>query len=238
MKKIIISGILIALALAGAGLAMDNPEERVTGAIKDFIAAKYPGWDRQDIVLTYKQAEKVFAALRAYSNAAKIEIMAVMPDFKPVGSVIFPLRVSAGGKEEKLLLRTRVEVFREIVVAARAIKRGEPLTADRLKLERRDIALLPAKYFAAAAPLLGQEAKISIPANSTIFDWMVGGPPLVRRGAAVTITVGAPGLAVKAKGEALEDGQAGQEIKVKRLDSSRVLKTRVKSENEVEVSVK
>jgi flagellar basal body P-ring formation protein FlgA len=236
MKKILI-GITALFILAGISLAMDNPEQRVTAVLKNYVVAKYPAWDRDEINLTFKQAEHVFSALRPYSEQATIEVLETMPDFKPVGNVIFPLLVSDGENEEKVLLRTKVEVFRPIVAAARLIKRGENLTAELLKLERRDVALLPDKYFVETTKLLSQEALIGIPANSTLFAWMIGAPPLVKRGGPVMIAVIAPGLAVKARGEALEDGTVDQEIKVKRLDSGKVLKARVKSESEVEVKL-
>jgi flagella basal body P-ring formation protein FlgA len=123
------------------------------------------------------------------------------------------------------------------VAAARQIKRGETVAAEMLKLERRDVALLPEKYFVETATLVGQETKIGVPANSTLFAWMVGAPPLVRRGSQVLIAVTAPGIAVKARGEALEDGSTDQEIKVKRLDSGKILKAKIKTADEVEVKI-
>ncbi|MCU0641382.1 MAG: flagellar basal body P-ring formation chaperone FlgA [Candidatus Margulisbacteria bacterium] len=236
MNKLLIS-LMVGLMIASGAAALSDPEQRVGAVLKDFIVARYPAWDRAEIVLTYKQADKVWAALRELPDQAAISVLPVMPDFKPAGNVIFPLLVTGETGDSKFLLRTRVEVMKNVVAVAQPIRRGTALTAELLKLEKRDVALLPPKYFTETAGLGSWEARIGIPANSTLFVWMIGAPPLLRRGSQVDLLVSAPGLLVKAKGEALEDGQPDQLIKVKRLDSGKILAAKVKSTNEVEVTV-
>lgn len=235
LGRFILAGLAV-LLIAGAAPALDNPEQRVSTVIKNYIVGKHPDWTQAEISLTFKQADKTFASLQAYGSA-EIKLLPVLPDFKPVGNVIFPLIITDGENEEKFLVRTKVEVQREIAAANRQIKKGELLALADLKLESRDIALLPQKYFGDTVTLVGKESKIAIPANSTIFAWMVGPPALIKQGGAVTIVVSAPGLAIKAKGEALEPGYPDQLIRVKRLDSGKVIKAKVKSANEVEVEM-
>jgi len=66
---------------------------------------------------------------------------------------------------------------------------------------------------------------------------MVGEPPLVKRGAEVTVVVTAPGLTVKAKGQALDDGYRDQELKVRRADTRKTIVGKVISPSEVEVKI-
>ncbi len=240
MNKNFIRVLLLGVLLAGTVLpvlALDNPEQRVTTTVKDYIVSKFPDWPKDDIRLTYKAAEGVFAELKGLPEGATLEVIEVYPDFKPVGTVVFPLRVSDGLAAKKFMVRAKVEVVRNLVCAARLIKKGQVLAQSDLKTEPRDVALLPQKYFLSFDPLAGKEAKISIPENSTIFEWMVGEVPLVHRGAAVTLLVSAPGLTVKSKAEAQEDGSLGSEIKVKRADSNKIVAATIISADEVEVKL-
>ncbi|MGB9613353.1 MAG: flagellar basal body P-ring formation chaperone FlgA [Candidatus Margulisiibacteriota bacterium] len=216
-------------------LALSNPEQKAAEIIKDYIMAKYPNWSRDEIRITFKFAEKTFENLKTLGEDTTFKVLEVYPEFKPVGNVIFPIEIFSGNTSQKIFLRAKVEVIKKVAVAAKGIKKKKVLEATDLKLEERDIALLPQKYYVESERLVGKEAKINIPANSTIFEWMVGEVPLIRQGDEVMIVVSAPGLTVKAKGEALEDGYGGQEIKVKRKESKKILVGKVISPTEVEV---
>jgi flagella basal body P-ring formation protein FlgA len=219
-------------------LALENPEQKTSDVIKNYVVNKYPDWAKEDVRLTFKMSEGVFGEMKSWPEQTALSVLEVYPDFKPVGSAVFPILASAGDEVfDKKLIRVKVEVFKKIAAAARLIKKGKTIEASDLKLDDRDIALLPQKYFTLLDPLVNKEAKISIPSNSTIFEWMVGDVPLVRRGAQVNLLVSAPGLVVKTKASAQEDGMLGSEIKVKRLDSNKQLSAKVVSASDVEVKL-
>jgi len=234
-RKLIILGILF--LFCAMGNALENPEQKVSEVIKNYIVAKYPNWSRDDLRLTFKLAEKTFDNLKKLPEEINFRVLEVYPEFKPAGNVIFPLEAINGENSQKIFLRAKVEVMKEVVAAAGLIKKSKVLEASDLKLEKRDVALLPQKYFVSADSMIGKEAKITIPQNSTVFEWMIGYLPLIRRGSEVTIIVSAPGLAVKTKGEALEDGYQDAEIKVKRSESKKTIAGKVISPTEVEVKL-
>ncbi|MBN3033611.1 MAG: flagellar basal body P-ring formation protein FlgA [Candidatus Saganbacteria bacterium] len=217
--------------------ALDDPEQRVSETIRNYVVGRYPDWANDRIDLTFRQAEGIFAEMKELPETVSLEVLEVYPDFRPVGSVVFPLVASCESGGRKYLVRAKVEVFKNVVAAARLIKKGTLIGPDDLKLDERDVALLPPKYFTAFDRLISQEAKISVPDNSTVFEWMIGAVPLVHRGDEVTLTVAAPGLTVKVKARAEEDGVLGAEIKVKRKDSNKILPARVVAAGEVEVKV-
>ena len=217
--------------------ALDNPEQRVTETIKSYIVNKYPNWPKEEINLTFKMTEAVFTAMKDVPESASLEVIEIYPDFKPVGNIVFPIRAAYGEETKKFIIRAKVEVVRNVVAAARLIKKGKVIEAADLKIDSRDVALLPQKYFVSLDPLISEEAKISIPENSTVFEWMVGAVPLVHRGNPLTLVVSAPGLTVKTKAEAQEDGGLGSEIKVKRVDSKKIVAAKIISPSEVEVKL-
>jgi len=237
MIRAVFTLLLILLFFTGQGWALDNPEQKIAEVIKSYIVTKYPGWSKDDLQITFKLAEKTFDGLRNLPEDASFRVLEVYPEFKPVGNVIFPLEVLSGENSKKIFLRAKVEALKEIVAAAKLIKKGKLLEASDFKLEKRDVALLPPKYFINSEVMVGKEAKITIPENSTLFEWMIGDLPLIRRGSEVTIIISAPGLSVKTKGEALEDGYQDAEIKVKRAESKKTIAGKVISPNEVEVKI-
>ena len=236
MRKII-SSVTFFLLLISFALALDSTDKKVSETLKDYIVSKYSQYSRDEVKISFKYAESTFDKLKSMGSDIKIEVLDGYPEFKPLGSVVFPLKVTGGQEEEKIFLRAKVEVLKKVAAAAKFIKKGKIVESGDLKVEERDVALLPNKYFTDLGAIISKESKLSIPANSTIFSWMVGDQPLIRRGSTVTVLVTGPGLAVKTKGEAQEDGYLNDEIKVKRIDSKKIILARVISPAEVEVKI-
>ncbi len=227
-----LAGLLLTGLAVPAG-AIDDPAAEVTRVIKDYIVSRHPGWSKDEIRIEFKFAEQSFNRMRSMADNTPIKIIEVYTEFKPVGNVVFPLSVG----DQKLFLRAKVEVIKELVVASRKIKKGKVIEAADLTFASRDVAMLPEKYFVETSGLIGKEAKINIPAGSTQFEWMVGDLPLIRKGSEVTIVVSGAGLQVKAVGIAQEDGERDAEIRVKRRDSKAIVTGKVVSEREVEVKI-
>ncbi len=227
--KLLLIVILLGAMAAGAG-AIDDPAARVSQVIKDYIVAQHPNWSGDEIRIEFKFADQAFSRMRSLAESAPVRIVETASEFKPVGSVVFPVAVG----EDKFFLRAKVEVIKKIVIASRKIKKGKLIEAADLALANRDVALLPEKYFVEISGLVGKEAKITIPANSTQFEWMVGDQPLIRKGSEVKILAVAPGLTVKTPGVLQEDGYLGAEVKVKR--GKMIITGKVISASEVEVN--
>ena len=234
----IIIGICLIGILFNSAWALDNPEGELAYAIEDYVLTKYPDWIGYDIKVTFKYADKILEGLGDLEGDVDFRVVEVYKDFKPIGNVIFPIEVISAGSTQKIFVRARVEVFKNIVVADRRIKRGGEIVVDDLTLETRDIAVLPQKYFEEIAQVANTEAKTTIPRNSTIFEWMIKEIPLVHRGDEVAILVTAPNMLLKTKGVALEDGYLGKKMKVKSKESKKTLEGSLISATVVEVKLK
>jgi flagella basal body P-ring formation protein FlgA len=221
-------------------LALDDPEAKIAKVIEDYVVAAYPDWAGLEIRVTFKYAKKLFEKLGVLEGKVEFKMAEVYRELKPVGNVIFPIEVRAGGDTQKIFVRARVEVFRKVAVAARRIRRGTVISLDDVSLEERDIAMLPQSYYTDLEGVLLKETKTSVPRNSTIFEWMIKEIPLVRRGDRVMIVVRGPDLLVRTSGLALEDGYEGKRLKVKVAgkDAKDSLEGRLISSNEVEVILK
>ena len=242
MKLIFRLFIIMGLILGGAlaSFALENPDQKITQVIQDFVTAKNPEWGNLKITVDLKNRDKIAEMLKDVPEDAGLKIVQLFDDFKPIGNVIFPIQISNASGEAliKIFARAKVEIFKEMVCSANQISRGQRIEMADLKLEERDVALLPNQYYSDLVQVISSEAKTIIPKNSTIFGWMIKEIPMIRRGAQVRLVVKADNLLVKAQGVALEDGYLNKEVKVKRSESNKILIGLVSSPGEVEVNLK
>ncbi|MBU1616332.1 MAG: flagellar basal body P-ring formation chaperone FlgA [Candidatus Margulisbacteria bacterium] len=236
MKRSITTVLLI---ICAAGAVFASPvEDKIVEAIKLFVVARYPDFAKSQLQVEIRLNDKDAALLDLDDASAACKILDVFSDFKPIGNVIFPVQVKTKGETSKLFVRAKVEVLKKVVVAARKLPRNKAQQSEDFKYEVRDVAMLPQKYLTAIETLLGKETKIPVPQNSTVFEWMLREPAVIRAGSEISLVVVASDLGVRADGLALENGYLGEQIKVRKKDSPKILFGKVLSEKEVEVEIK
>jgi flagella basal body P-ring formation protein FlgA len=119
-------------------------------------------------------------------------------------------------------------------VALADIPAGAAISPENVKIEEvlSDYAEPPDW-----SPPYGLIAKRRIPANAVISSNTVGpvkSEVLLKRNQMVVIRVDRPGLLVTALGKAIQDGRAGEYIKVRNVDSRRIILARVTEDGTVE----
>jgi flagella basal body P-ring formation protein FlgA len=237
LKKILFLFLVLSFGWSFAGSSRADNFSSVKEVIKSYVVAKYPQWDKADVEVSIIKTGQGARELTGLTAKASFRVLDNYAGFKPLGRVVFPLEVKSANGTKKINLAARVEVFRPVVVAVKAIRKGSALQAADLRLERRDVAMLPQSYFMEQYSLDGKEAKTSIPANATILSWMVGAPPLFHKGEKLELLVSAPGMMIKARGEALEDGYLGGMVKVRRLGERKIISGKVIGSGRVEVKI-
>jgi flagella basal body P-ring formation protein FlgA len=119
-------------------------------------------------------------------------------------------------------------------VAMVDIPAGEPITPANVKIEKEFSNYPePANW----NPPYGLIAKRRIPAKIMVRPYMVGqaSPEVsVKRNQTVVIQIKSPGLMITAMGKALQDGCSGEYIKVRNVDSRRIILARVNEDGYVE----
>ena len=111
------------------------------------------------------------------------------------------------------------------------------MTEDHVRLVERDLASLPRGYFEAAQPVLGQQARRHLAADTVLNPQLIEAPRLVKRGEEVTLVTGSEGFAIRSRGQALTDGSAGEVIRVRSRDSRRIVEGRVLGAGVVKVTL-
>lgn len=139
------------------------------------------------------------------------------------------------GAAWSLYVPVRVEVVADVVVLAAPAARGERLTADRVRLEPRDIARISGGYLTELAAVddmvLRRQAQIGSVLNASLVE----PERIVRRGERVRLNAGGGLLAVTVEGEALDDAARGERVKVRNVSSGIVVEGRVEAAGLVSV---
>ncbi|KPK45168.1 MAG: hypothetical protein AMJ65_00745 [Phycisphaerae bacterium SG8_4] len=175
----------------------------------------------KDFVVSGPAKDIKFSARLAPSNVknqAKVEIDLLSGGKKiAVREVTFTLRY-----------RSRQAVSK-IDIAA-----GQILSQENVKIEER---LSDRPEPAGWKPPFGLVAKRPLPANMAIRPQMAGpvrAPIIVRRNQTVLIRIESPGFLITAAGTALQDGKAGEHVRVRNVDSRRVIIAKINADASVE----
>lgn len=151
-------------------------------------------------------------------NQAKVEIT-LLAGGKKIGvrEVTFTLRYSC-----------------RRAVATVDIAEGEIISQENVKIEET-LSHYPEP--AGWKPPFGLVAKRRLSANSVIRPQTVGpvrSPIIVKRNQSVVIRIESPGFLITAAGTALQDGKAGEHVKVRNADSRRVIIAKINADGSVE----
>lgn len=151
------------------------------------------------------------------------------------GHVAIQITITADGKEvgtRDISFRLKYQCRRVMTVGEMA--EGTVLTAENVKIETlASDQPEPAGW----TPPYGLVLVRKLAANTEIRPDMVSmaqSPVVIRRNETVVIRVERPGLMVTAVGMALQEGRAGEYVKVRNADSSRVIVCKVNADGSVE----
>ena len=239
MKKIFFSTLAVLLFLTcwSSLQALDSPEKKLTSVMEQYVLAKYPHWQDCKVSITLLYADKTIADLAATKGEVEISVAETYKNLKPLGNVVFPLKITVDNTAQIVLVRAKVAVFKDVVIAQTLLHRGKIILPGDVVLASKDIALLPPDFFTSVAAVQNKEVTTTISAQGILFKWMAKDSPDVRRGAAITINIIGPNLLVQCAGVARSDGYLGQAIKVKSHKAKNVLDGILLSSTEVEVKL-
>ncbi len=151
-----------------------------------------------------------------------------------VGNTTVGIRC-VGPKPWSLFVPVRVKLNAAVVVLARPAPQGAVLTDSDIRLEERDIAKLVSGYFTDPAQVIGKQLKQSLGIGQAVSHLAVKEPRLVRRGERVVLLASSAGFEVRMEGTLLMDGAVGDRVRVRNLNSKRVVEGIVTQDGAVQV---
>jgi flagella basal body P-ring formation protein FlgA len=134
-----------------------------------------------------------------------------------------------------IFVPARIERYDGVVVIARPVERGALIRSGDVQLERRLTSTLFTGYFTDINAVVGRQAKRALTPGQVMTDALVIEPVLIERGQLVMLIAEHAGISVRMTGEALEDGVAGQRIRVRNKKTKRIIEGRVEENGVIRI---
>jgi flagella basal body P-ring formation protein FlgA len=206
-----------------------EPEE-MEAALSDFLASaarELPG-----VTLEF---EKLYLPSRFMVAAGVIEHQVIPADRRVIGSRRMTLITRVNSQVvANQSIRVAIKASAQVVVLTSSLGRGDSLTAGDLALSELDISGLDEPFFA-FEPLLGKQLKRVVRPGQPLLRNQVAFPPLIKRGDRVTIQARNPEILLNAMGEARQNGELGEMIRVRNNSSQREIICQVQASGLVSV---
>jgi flagella basal body P-ring formation protein FlgA len=153
------------------------------------------------------------------------------------GQQIFQIGAEIAGKEEaNFTVRSEIKTFEDVVVAFRPLAFQEVVSAEAVRLERRELTSAQQRPFVSLNDVIGKQTTRAIAASELLSQGALDRPLMMRRGSAITLVYENVGLHIEAPGLADEGGKTGDFIQVRNPSSGKVLRGRVIDERTVLVN--
>lgn len=223
--------LLVAMSSADAdpGAAVE-PLDRILDTARAFVAEAVRSDDQLETRIEVGQLD---ARLRL-TRCERAPTAQFAPGARALGNSTVNVRCEAPAPWS-IYVPVKIERYAEVVVAARALARQQPIGADDIRLERREISTLFSGYLDRPEAAIGLQPKRSLATGQVLTATLLVRRKLVERGQLVNILSSRPGLSVRMSGEALEDGAAGQRIRVRNRASKKIVEGYVESSGTVRI---
>lgn len=161
--------------------------------------------------------------LRLHLAACREPLRAAVPEYAAASSRM-TVRVQcpqAGGWTVRVPLK--LQLFRSVLVASRALQRGDGLSAADVRAEEQDVTRLGYGYIENLAQVAGRTLTRSLASGSVLSPGALGGRRMVRAGDRVEMVARLDGIEVRAAGVAMGSGDNGARLRVRNESSGKVV---------------
>ncbi|KAF1052616.1 MAG: hypothetical protein GAK43_01835 [Stenotrophomonas maltophilia] len=155
---------------------------------------------------------------------------------QPVGRVIVRVRCE-GTAQWTVFMPAQVKLFRQVVVTTQPLNRDKVLGPGDVTLVERDIGPLTQGYLTDPSQAVGQKLKRPTVNDQVLAPVFLEQAAVVHKGDQVVIRARTDTITVVMPGEALTDGVPGEQIRVRNLNSQRVIRATVVEAGSVEVGM-
>jgi len=215
-----------------ANISLDHDE--LETVFKDLIFAETP-WDQNDLEIdqfTCKPSSvKIPAGTISYTVLNQIH-----PQY--LGSKTLSVMINVDGvPEQKVKMHGVLNLYDDVVVTSRRLRRNTIISEDDLTLARCKVTGFAHQLIPSISDAVGMKTTKSLGGGAILLSRYVKKQPLVHRGDIVTIVVTSGRLKITAQGEAKNKGAEGDIVKVKNLTSRRTISAKVLDRGLVEVEM-
>jgi flagellar basal body P-ring formation protein FlgA len=132
-----------------------------------------------------------------------------------------------GPKAWKIYQPVEINLWQPIVVFAQPLKKGIAIQPEHIRLERRNLSLLPKGHFSQTQDVLQLVTQHNVRTGQVASLSNLGAQKLVKRGQLIRIINNRQGIKIESKGYALTDGVQGEQIRVKHADTGKIFTVQI-----------
>jgi flagella basal body P-ring formation protein FlgA len=133
------------------------------------------------------------------------------------------------------IVRVKMEVHRDIVVASRSLSRDVQIGEDDVHVVKKWVSRMAPNIVSDPKEVIGKRLTVGAAANEEVQAVHLKKPILVKRGAPVRIVYERGSLSVSASGYSEEDGVSGGLVRIRNATSKKTLHARVIDESLVAI---
>ncbi len=137
----------------------------------------------------------------------------------------------------KIHLPVRIDVFDDVIVAAKPLLKGQNIDNSAVTLQKQNIARLKNGYYAKNSTFNQLQARRNLVRGTVLTPANLSPRLMVRSGQQVTLVLDYNGLQIKSTGTALKSASLGEVVKVRNNQSLRVVEGIVSGDALVRVSI-
>ncbi|OGG95270.1 MAG: flagella basal body P-ring formation protein FlgA [Candidatus Lambdaproteobacteria bacterium RIFOXYD2_FULL_50_16] len=138
---------------------------------------------------------------------------------------------------KKLVVRAKVEVIDEVVVAKDDIPKGKTIEEADLVTVEKDVSKLPQNYQSSSELVVGQQAKRQISQNESVRVSLVEEPIVLEKGQPVRLVYQNDKIYLSNIAIALRSGKKGEVVPVRTVDGKKTVYARIVDSEQVEVAL-
>jgi flagella basal body P-ring formation protein FlgA len=205
--------------------------QRVCEVVKAFILQSSP-WDPHQIKIrsvSYNQSYRL--------PPGNLQLQVSAPKHTDwIGAI--PFRVDAyvdGRLIQRFSVPAHIEVWSDVVVAAKPLGRRQPIELDDIKVQHMNLSRVPKNAILRKAQILGCRTVRAVALNAILSTDQVEIPPVIKKGDVVQMVAETPLLKVSTKGMAKDKGAIGDRIPVVNLNSNKIVYAQIVDQATVRV---
>lgn len=217
-----------------------SPQQLISYAekfIADRISNNQSGLiDKESSKICIRPLNEIRPAVLPYGELEiKVESMsAQLPN--GVQNLVFTISVD-GQNCERRIIPFKLEILREVLVAARILDRHKVIGEEDLRKDLRDIVGL-SSFYTESIEIIGKRTTRAIPVGVPITSDIIEVLPVIHRDDLITIVIESPNFRITTQGKAREDGAQGQIIRVVNTSSMKEICAQVIDNKSVRVEFK
>ena len=189
-------------------------------------------WDKESLEINvYYQGKDI-----TLPSGKKDLIYKIMGSSQRAGRVPMILEIRINDQfQKRIRLNTKVLVSQQVIKTKRAVKRGEILSNDEIRVETVQTERPSQNAITNIDHALGYEAARNLPVGKILIPNFIKRPALGNRGDKILIMAQKGGMTITTPGILKEDGYENAMVRVLNIESKKVIYGRLVDSNTVKV---